>query len=186
MIDLYDDGHGGVRPGFTNVANNLPGYMQYLDLVRDAQWTLGILPELPPNVVETEIAMIQEKYKATDDKEQRYAEIGFQCDEFGLMLGSRASEAMRKKVEAERKKLRGIEADTLSDNVSSHPKDELTLVEDETALMEEADSMDDNTSIDGADEMDQTNEMIMSGPSLANNDNMNSEAGTESGYASDE
>jgi hypothetical protein len=138
VIDLYDDGHGGVRPGFTNVANNLPGYMQYLDLVRDAQWALGILHELPPNVVETEIAMIKENYKATDDKEQRYAEIGFQCDEFGLMLGSRASEAMKKKkVGEEPQRLIDHEANTLFGEGSLHHKGELTLVEAETALTED-------------------------------------------------
>lgn len=36
----------------TTVANNLPGYMQYLDLVRDCIAVFGLWP-LPPNDVET-------------------------------------------------------------------------------------------------------------------------------------
>jgi hypothetical protein len=37
----------------TVVANNLPGYMQYLDLIRDCIEVFSLEP-LPPNEVETE------------------------------------------------------------------------------------------------------------------------------------
>jgi hypothetical protein len=40
------------EPGFTVVAENLPGCMQYLDLVRDCISVFG-LATLPPNVVQT-------------------------------------------------------------------------------------------------------------------------------------
>jgi hypothetical protein len=85
VIDLYDDGNGGVRPGFTHVASNLPGYMQYLHIVRAAQWAFG-LPELPPNTVETHVEMMPEDYKDTDDKEQRKAESCYKCDTLGNRL----------------------------------------------------------------------------------------------------
>lgn len=39
-------------PGFTTVANNLPGQMQYLDLVRDCISIYSLEP-LPPNDVQT-------------------------------------------------------------------------------------------------------------------------------------
>jgi hypothetical protein len=40
-----------VNPGFTVVADNLPGVMQYLDLVRDCIEVFD-LPRLPPNDVQ--------------------------------------------------------------------------------------------------------------------------------------
>ena len=50
VTDLYDDGDGGVRPDYTRVANNLPGVMQYLDLVRDAIFAFELTP-LPDNKI---------------------------------------------------------------------------------------------------------------------------------------
>lgn len=52
--DLYTDENGNVLPGFTTIANNLPGYMQYVSLIRDCIEAFGGLPALPPNVTETE------------------------------------------------------------------------------------------------------------------------------------
>jgi len=40
-----------VNPGFTIVADNLPGVMQYLDLVRDCISVFD-LPRLPPNEIQ--------------------------------------------------------------------------------------------------------------------------------------
>lgn len=97
VIDLYDDGNSGIQPGFVDVASNLPGYMQYLDLIRDAQYAFR-LPELPPNVIEKKSEIVDEIYRKTDNREQRNASIAFACDEFGLMRGSRASEAKKKQI----------------------------------------------------------------------------------------
>lgn len=55
--DLYTDSHGDVLTGFTTIANNLPGYMQYVSLIRDCIELFGGLPALPPNVTETEHAL---------------------------------------------------------------------------------------------------------------------------------
>ncbi|KAF2773675.1 hypothetical protein EJ03DRAFT_347646 [Teratosphaeria nubilosa] len=72
VIDLFDDGAGGIQPGFTHVANNLPDVMQYLDLVRDACDAFG-LAQLPDNVVHTQNALSDDKYEAMDNKCQRTA-----------------------------------------------------------------------------------------------------------------
>lgn len=48
---MYTDDNGKVNPGFTVVADNLPGLMQYLDLVRDCVEMFD-LPKLPPNDVQ--------------------------------------------------------------------------------------------------------------------------------------
>ena len=53
MKDLYTDSQGHPLPGMTVVADNLPDYMQYLDLVRDCIELFSLEP-LPPNVVETQ------------------------------------------------------------------------------------------------------------------------------------
>ncbi|KAH9845936.1 hypothetical protein Tdes44962_MAKER00147 [Teratosphaeria destructans] len=65
VIDLFDDGAGGVQPGFTDVANNLPDVMQFLDLVRDACDAFG-LAQLPDNVVHTLTALSTDEYEAMD------------------------------------------------------------------------------------------------------------------------
>ena len=72
VVDLYTDGEGGIRPGFTKVASNLPGVMQYLDLVRDAVFAFG-LPELSPTVVEKRNGVTGEWYADDDDRMQKYA-----------------------------------------------------------------------------------------------------------------
>jgi hypothetical protein len=51
VLDLYTDSISNVNPGFTVVADNLPGVMQYLDLVRDCI-VIFDLPRLPPNDVQ--------------------------------------------------------------------------------------------------------------------------------------
>lgn len=53
--DLYTDPEGSPLLGMTVVANNLPGYMQYLDLVRDCIDVFSLEP-LPANEVETKHA----------------------------------------------------------------------------------------------------------------------------------
>lgn len=65
VLDLYDDGAGGIQPDFTRVADNLPGVMQYLDLVRDSGAVFG-LPDLPDNVVDTHNEVTRDRY-AEDD-----------------------------------------------------------------------------------------------------------------------
>lgn len=53
VSDLYKDSHSGdILLGFTTVADNLPGCMQYLDLVRDCI-DIFSLEKLPPNIVQT-------------------------------------------------------------------------------------------------------------------------------------
>ncbi|EMC94798.1 hypothetical protein BAUCODRAFT_25913 [Baudoinia panamericana UAMH 10762] len=68
--DLYADGEGGVRTGFTHVANNLPGVMQYLDLVRTACTAFG-LPALPPNKVHRSNPTTDHWYADEDAKQHR-------------------------------------------------------------------------------------------------------------------
>ena len=80
VTGLYDDGHGGIQAGFTRVASNLPGVMQYLDLVRDAA-TAFSLPELPPNDIETSIDMVQENYTEADAKNHRNSTSWYPFDE---------------------------------------------------------------------------------------------------------
>lgn len=70
VTDLYGDDEGGVRPGFTHVADNLPGVMQYLDLIRDACAVFG-LPPIPANVVETHNAMTGKEYANEDDRRHK-------------------------------------------------------------------------------------------------------------------
>ena len=72
VIDLYDDGNGGVRKGYTHVASNLPGVMQYLDLIRDAQVALG-LRELDPTKVESNNCLTGEVYTEEDVRLQKKA-----------------------------------------------------------------------------------------------------------------
>ena len=79
VIDLYDDGNGGVQSGFTNVANNLPGVMQYLDLIRTATFAFS-LPNLPPNVVEEQDALTGEEYAHEDARLQQRAVVSTEYD----------------------------------------------------------------------------------------------------------
>lgn len=72
MEDLYSNGHGGIRAGYTDVASNLPGVMQYLDLVRDAAAAFG-LSELPPNSIETNIDITPEIYTVADAENHRHS-----------------------------------------------------------------------------------------------------------------
>ena len=64
-----------MSPGFTVVADNLPGVMQYLDLVRDCIEIFGLL-KLPPNEVQHAHAFDGTmgrsfKYAAADDEWNR-------------------------------------------------------------------------------------------------------------------
>ena len=70
MTDLYYDGTGGAQPGFTDVADNLPGVMQYLDLVRDAAFAFGLL-DLPAKAIETKNRLTGEYYASEDAKQHR-------------------------------------------------------------------------------------------------------------------
>ncbi|KAM0712160.1 hypothetical protein Q7P37_011254 [Cladosporium fusiforme] len=78
VTDLYTNPEGHVLPGFTTVANNLPGYMQYVDLVRDC---INIFqpPPLPPNAVETAHAfdgMMTRSYTYADyDAKQHWDDV---------------------------------------------------------------------------------------------------------------
>lgn len=80
MEDIYTDGAGGVQSGFTDVADNLPGVMQYLDLVRDAVYAFG-LPELPANVVHHENRSTGRSYAAEDDHNNRNKDLATEYDE---------------------------------------------------------------------------------------------------------
>lgn len=53
------------------MASNLPGVMQYLDLLRDAAWAVGI-PGIPETVVETRNALTGEVYAEADARLQRH------------------------------------------------------------------------------------------------------------------
>jgi hypothetical protein len=59
VLELYTDSNGQLLPGFTNVADNLPNYKQYLDLIRDCI-TVFRLPKLPKNQIE----MVPARYRA--------------------------------------------------------------------------------------------------------------------------
>lgn len=65
MRDLYDDGAGGVIPDFTHVAENLPGVVQLIDLIRDAGLAFGLV-DLEETIVETKNNLTNEVY-ADDD-----------------------------------------------------------------------------------------------------------------------
>ncbi|KAK3711521.1 hypothetical protein LTR37_009512 [Vermiconidia calcicola] len=70
VIDLYDDGSGGVQPGFTHVASNLPGVMQYIDLIRDCCFAFG-LADLPDTAVEERNTLTGERYADEDARLQK-------------------------------------------------------------------------------------------------------------------
>ena len=70
VTDLYYDGTGGVQRGFTDVADNLLGVMQYLDLVRDAAFAFGLL-DLPAKAIETKNRLTGEYYASEDAKQHR-------------------------------------------------------------------------------------------------------------------
>ena len=75
VLDLYTDQTGKVNPGFTVVADNLPGVMQYLDLVRDCIEIFDLL-RLPPNDVQNAHSFDGTmgrsfKYAAADDEWNR-------------------------------------------------------------------------------------------------------------------
>ncbi|KAK4550735.1 hypothetical protein LTR36_000314 [Oleoguttula mirabilis] len=70
VVDLYDDGHNGVQPGFTHVADNLPGVFQYLDLVRDA-CAVFKLPPIPANIVQTHNEPTGRTYAEEDAKQHK-------------------------------------------------------------------------------------------------------------------
>lgn len=80
VIDLYDDGAGEAQPGFTRVADNLPGMMQYLDLIRDAITAFG-LPELSLNVIESENALTHDAYAGDDARLNKRVRLGKWYDE---------------------------------------------------------------------------------------------------------
>ena len=103
MIDLYDDGAGGVRPGFTHVANNLPGVMQYLDLVRDASFACG-LPSLPKNVIEKENSLTRQAYAQEDAKQHKTPKTWEIYDKASLL------DKREKDKEARKRKKEGIAA----------------------------------------------------------------------------
>ena len=54
MLDLYTDQNGNVLPDFTKAANNLPGCMQYISLVRDCieLFAHQNLPGLPLDITQ--------------------------------------------------------------------------------------------------------------------------------------
>lgn len=82
VLDLYTDEDGCVLDGFTTVANNLPGCMQYIDLVRDCIEVFKDhgLPRLPTTIVEEQHAfhipgLLDYRYADVDAKEQRYERL---------------------------------------------------------------------------------------------------------------
>ncbi|KAK3711355.1 hypothetical protein LTR37_009735 [Vermiconidia calcicola] len=79
VIDLYDDGHGGVQPRFIHVASNLPGVMQYIDLTRDCCSAFG-LPVLPATVVEEQNALTGEWYADDDARLQQNKKMWVKYD----------------------------------------------------------------------------------------------------------
>ena len=141
VVDLYDDGNGGVRSGFTNVASNLPGYMQYLDLIREPQLAFG-LSVLPPNTVETHIEMVPEMYKETDNREQRKAESCYACNDEGFRLSVLEK---RKQKEAAHEAAKTSDTDTPDDD--SYPEND----EDASPALGATD-MQDSTNVDVEEE----------------------------------
>lgn len=96
VVDLYDDGHGRVRSGFTAVANNLPGVMQYLDLVRDAGSVFG-LEQLPRNQLEMFNEMTRQDYAQEDARLNRNAVTWEHFDKEALLDRREKAKMYRKK-----------------------------------------------------------------------------------------
>ncbi|KAK5128712.1 hypothetical protein LTR85_000045 [Meristemomyces frigidus] len=109
VVDLYDDGHGGVQPGFTNVANNLPGVMQYLDLVRDACAAFS-LPTLPSNSLATRNDLTDKQYADDDAKHNKkdVASKWYDKDEQRDRRDRNAGHRRRKKAEDRERKEAGL------------------------------------------------------------------------------
>lgn len=100
VVDLYDDGHGKVRSGFTAVANNLPGVMQYLDLVRDAASVFG-LERLPRNRLEMFNEMTKQNYAQEDARMNRHAITSEPFDKEALLDKREKAKMYRKKKKAD-------------------------------------------------------------------------------------
>lgn len=80
VMDVYDDGAGEVQLDFTRVANNLPGVMQYLDLIRDAIAVFDLRP-LPANLVEKHNPLTMQDYADDDARLNRTVKLGKWYDE---------------------------------------------------------------------------------------------------------
>lgn len=96
VLDLYwNDVENDFQPGFTHVASNLPGVMQYLDLVRDCTFALG-LPDIPDNVVEETNPLTGENYVVEDKRLNKTDQLSRKYDQ-AEQLDQRDKKAKRRK-----------------------------------------------------------------------------------------
>lgn len=84
------------------MADNLPGVLQYLDLLRDAIFAFG-LPQLPANQVEKVNASTGREYAGEDDRRNRNKKLATEYDEEAHRDGKeRARQKRHAKARAER------------------------------------------------------------------------------------
>lgn len=137
VTDLFADENGNVTEGYTDVASNLPGVMQFLDLVRDACFAFG-LPDLPANVVETRNALIGEDYTVEDAIQHKNDRPYTHYDP---VKQQQKEQAQKEKRETKRKgKLDAAVRLTTEQTAVQHPTAETEDEADEEDVADESDS----------------------------------------------
>lgn len=109
MLDLYTDSEGSPLESFTRVANNLPGVLQYLDLVRDAAHAFD-LPDLPANEVDDSCPVTGRKFAAEDDVLNWGYRLSWPFDLEELKKKRKANKEKRDKAKRKEKKNEGKHA----------------------------------------------------------------------------
>lgn len=111
-MDLYADENGGVQTGFTQVAENLPGVMQYLDLVDDANIAFG-LAALPARIVITKNSLTGEIYADEDAKPHMKVEASEAYDEEAMNKKRDKAAESRRLREEKRKEKKAIAGESI-------------------------------------------------------------------------
>lgn len=138
--DLYLDSTGNVEEGYTRVANNLPGVMQYLDLVRDAGYAFG-LPDLPENKVDGKDELTGRDYADEDNKLSRNGSLAYPYDE---EKQKRTREMDKQKRQKKKEMMSGGESKKTKEKKAAHVTEESG---DEAEKEESDDERDDVDSV---------------------------------------
>jgi hypothetical protein len=134
----------------TVVADNLPGYMQYLDLIRDCI-TLFSLEPMPPNEVETQhvYGRLWDRsfaYAAGDDKHHRNHVKSEQWD--AAVHYDQLSKARKRR---NKKKEHSIESETTSNMPETGSDSQPEVTTAERGQLQESSAVDDFENSDDAD-----------------------------------
>lgn len=138
--DIYLDAQGHTLPGMTNVADNLPGVMQYLDLLRDCIELFSLTP-LPPNNVESHHIFY-------DPTSRDYTYAAYDARQHGSPVKSHlyesAQHALDKKNEKERRDRKNGKTEGLQEDESKESSSQDLTLAGEIAASDSSDtSLDD-------------------------------------------